>query len=83
MNSPSIVVRADAGASIGNGHVYRCLALVDQFRRDYSADALFICREHEGFDADMITRHGYSVHSFEAKEDFKIFDNALKYLHLH
>ncbi len=42
-----IVIRTDASATIGSGHVMRCLTLADALR-ERGAEVRFICRAHEG-----------------------------------
>ena len=56
----NIVIRADASASIGAGHVMRCLALADALR---CSDVLiqFICRSLDGDLIEHIRSSGYSV----------------------
>src|SRR5882672_6253688 len=42
-----IVLRADASAQMGTGHLMRCLTLAEALR-GRGAQARFICREHSG-----------------------------------
>jgi UDP-2,4-diacetamido-2,4,6-trideoxy-beta-L-altropyranose hydrolase len=48
-----IAIRADASVDIGTGHVMRCLALAEEFRRR-GAKVLFICRESAGDLCDFL-----------------------------
>ena len=58
---PQVVFRADASASIGSGHVMRCLTLADALRGE-GAECHFICREAEGNMLGYIAERGYSAH---------------------
>jgi len=58
-----VAVRADAGVAMGIGHVMRCLTLLEQLGKSVAGiDVLFICRDHRGHLADLISERGYSVH---------------------
>jgi UDP-2,4-diacetamido-2,4,6-trideoxy-beta-L-altropyranose hydrolase len=52
--------RADASASIGTGHIMRCLTLADALKKE-GFEAIFLCRMLEGHMADYIERRGYNV----------------------
>jgi len=54
----NIVIRADASAVIGSGHVMRCLTLAGALHRR-GAEVRFVCREHEGHLAALIRAAGH------------------------
>ena len=54
------VFRTDASHIIGHGHVMRCLTLARALR-DFDAEVLFVCREHEGHLCDLIQERGFTV----------------------
>jgi UDP-2,4-diacetamido-2,4,6-trideoxy-beta-L-altropyranose hydrolase len=58
--NPFTVIRVDAGAGIGGGHVSRCLAIASQLRR-LGHDLLFVCRPHAGHLGERIREAGYEV----------------------
>lgn len=52
-----IAFRADASIQIGTGHVMRCLTLAEELTRQ-GHECRFVCRDHEGHLADLITSKG-------------------------
>ena len=56
-----IAIRVDASASIGSGHVMRCLTLADRLR-EHGAYVFFLCREQPGNMNPYIEEKGYRVH---------------------
>ena len=56
----NVVFRADASITIGTGHVMRCLTLAAALR-EHGAEAMFICREHEGHLCSLIEERGFAV----------------------
>jgi UDP-2,4-diacetamido-2,4,6-trideoxy-beta-L-altropyranose hydrolase len=56
----NVVFRTDASATIGRGHVTRCLTLANAL---HNADAAvsFVCREHAGHACDLLEREGIPV----------------------
>lgn len=54
----NIVIRTDASAAIGSGHVMRCLTLAGALR-GRGAEARFVCRAHEGHLAALIRTEGH------------------------
>jgi len=54
----NIVIRADASATIGSGHVMRCLTLAGALR-GRGAEVRFVCRAHEGHLAALIHTEGH------------------------
>ncbi len=61
----NVVFRVDASASIGTGHVMRCLTLANALAKK-GAEVSFICREHEGHLCDLIEERGFVVHRLPA-----------------
>lgn len=59
-----VVFRADASGQIGSGHVMRCLTLADSLAAS-GAEILFICREHPGNLAELVSARGYAVASLQ------------------
>lgn len=57
--------RADASVQIGTGHVMRCLTLAEELRRQ-GHQCLFICRNHEGHLAGLITEKGFDLHLLQS-----------------
>jgi len=55
-----VLVRADASAKIGNGHVMRCLALAQGLRAQ-GAQVRFACREHPGHLCEVLEKEGFEV----------------------
>lgn len=56
-----VLVRCDASAVIGSGHVMRCLTLAD-FLSSRGARIFFVCRELPGDLTHLIEGKGYPVH---------------------
>lgn len=55
-----VVFRADASLDIGSGHVMRCLTLADALSAR-GAVCTFLCRNHTGHLAGLITARGHAV----------------------
>lgn len=58
---PTAVIRADASATIGHGHVMRCLALATALR-ERGADVSFLTRRMPGDAVPAIERAGFPWH---------------------
>ncbi len=58
----SIAVRADASSAIGTGHIFRCMALTDEFRRR-GGNAFYVCADAPGNLIGMLEEKGYQVKS--------------------
>ena len=57
----NIVIRVDASAQIGTGHVMRCLVLAEEMK-EKGANVEFICREHSGNLIEFISKEkGFPV----------------------
>lgn len=55
-----VLIRTDASARIGSGHVMRCLTLA-QALKGQGAEVDFVCRELPGHMTDWIERQGFAV----------------------
>ncbi|WP_322923981.1 UDP-2,4-diacetamido-2,4,6-trideoxy-beta-L-altropyranose hydrolase [Paenibacillus campi] len=59
----TIVIRVDASAQIGIGHVMRCLTLADMLTQSLSCHIIFICADHIPHElAAMIHARTYTLH---------------------
>lgn len=67
VRSPHIIFRADASASIGTGHVMRCLTLANALAKK-GAEVSFVCREHDGHLCGLIEEQGFIVHRLPAPD---------------
>lgn len=56
----NVVMRADASAQIGMGHVVRCLTLAAALR-ERGVTVLFVCKEHPGHLCKMIEAQKFTV----------------------
>ena len=56
-----VLVRCDASAEIGSGHVIRCLTLADALRLK-GARVTFVCRQQPGDLTPLIEQRGFNVH---------------------
>ena len=65
MVAPHIFIRADASASLGMGHVMRCLTLAEALRLN-GATVTFICRELEGNLCTFVEGKGFQVYRLPA-----------------
>ncbi len=63
-----VVIRADASASIGSGHVMRCLALAE-FLAARGADVVFVSRAPKGNLISETERRGHKVLRLPAGDD--------------
>lgn len=68
MATLKIAIRADAGSSIGIGHVMRCLTLAAELR-SRGAEVVFISRERAGDACGYIEQQGFPVHRLPAASD--------------
>jgi UDP-2,4-diacetamido-2,4,6-trideoxy-beta-L-altropyranose hydrolase len=60
MQAPQVLIRADASAAVGSGHVMRCLALAEAFA-DAGRRVGFACRALDGDLRDEIAARGLPV----------------------
>ena len=56
-----VVIRADASAAIGSGHVMRCLTLAGQLRKNQGAGVVFVMRELPGNLINLAEQEGFRV----------------------
>ena len=81
LNAASIVFRADAGLSIGNGHVMRCLTLADALAQR-GKRCMFVSRSDAGHAFNEIRRRGHALIELSAsvldwREDARLTVHAL------
>ncbi|WP_417547530.1 UDP-2,4-diacetamido-2,4,6-trideoxy-beta-L-altropyranose hydrolase [Marinobacter segnicrescens] len=62
-----MIFRADASVQIGTGHVMRCLTLAEDLRRQ-GHQCVFICRDHVGHLADLVTKKAFDLHLLRSPE---------------
>lgn len=77
--SMRVVFRVDASLQIGNGHVFRCLALADALRR-LGAECSFICREHPGGLISLIRQNDFSVQALPSRLGWEPPENVSQHL---
>ncbi|WP_186400628.1 UDP-2,4-diacetamido-2,4,6-trideoxy-beta-L-altropyranose hydrolase [Stappia sp. P2PMeth1] len=77
LSSLQVAIRADASSVIGTGHVFRCLALADELRRN-GVQALFICRHAPGHMGDIIRGKGHGVQLIPDAADWQSDAKATK-----
>ena len=73
----TVAFRVDSSLKIGAGHVMRCLALADGMK-DMGAEAVFVCREHEGNLSKLIAERGFRVLGLAAPEDHWTLDEPAR-----
>ena len=61
-NNARVAIRVDSSVAIGSGHLMRCLALAERFRRQGNAELHFISRDLEGNLHDRIKKEGFFLH---------------------
>ena len=67
--SPAIVIRCDGGASVGMGHVSRCLALAEALRDDCACDVTFCMRDAGSAGVAAVRARGHTVTTIADRED--------------
>lgn len=72
-----VVIRTDASAAIGGGHVMRCLALAGALH-DAGSTVRFVSRDGEHSLCDQIGQSGFSVHRLPREHAFDSRDDALQ-----
>lgn len=68
-----VAFRADASVQIGTGHVMRCMTLAEELHRQ-GHQCLFICRNHEGHLADLISQKGFELRLLPSPVQSGIFE---------
>lgn len=53
-------IRADSSATIGSGHLMRCLTLAGQFKKQ-GCEVLFVCRDLEGNLSTLVKKQGHGL----------------------
>jgi spore coat polysaccharide biosynthesis predicted glycosyltransferase SpsG/CMP-N-acetylneuraminic acid synthetase len=61
LHAPRVLFRADGGAQLGMGHVFRSLAIADALRERAHADVAFLMRADLPDGIRTVERHGYEV----------------------
>ena len=56
-----VVIRVDSSRLIGSGHLMRCLALAERYRRE-GHEVNFICRDLAGNMAELVKAHRFPLH---------------------
>lgn len=64
----SVVIRCDGGATLGMGHVSRCLALADALRDEYTCAVTFAMRDPDSAGARVVRAGRYHVDPIAAPE---------------
>lgn len=60
MTQPCLWIRTDASIEIGTGHVYRCLSIARELKRN-GIESKFLCRVFEANLIDLIEAEGFQV----------------------
>jgi len=69
VNAPSILIRCDGGASLGMGHVSRCLALAGELRDEHGCHVIFAMRDAGSAGVAAVRSSGYPVEPIADRED--------------
>lgn len=72
-----VVIRADASAGIGSGHVMRCLALADELSRQGAGQVAFLCRDLPGNLNQTILASGHRLTVLPNDETWTVSADAL------
>ena len=64
----NILLRADGSTSLGMGHLYRCLAMVQMLESKY--DITFVCREITGDFEYILTKNNYNLIQIKKENEF-------------
>lgn len=72
LREPRVLFRADGGAQLGMGHVFRSLAIADALREQVHADVAFLMSAELPDGIRTVSRHGYPVRAVDGSrpEDF-------------
>lgn len=63
-----VAIRVDGGRGIGSGHIVRCLALAMALK-NMGAEVQFLCAAHQNFQSELVTRHGFVLHTLPVAGD--------------
>jgi spore coat polysaccharide biosynthesis predicted glycosyltransferase SpsG len=69
VKAPPIIIRCDGGASLGMGHVSRCLALADELRDAHACDVVFAMRDPDSASVAAVRSRAYSVTPVVDRQD--------------
>jgi UDP-2,4-diacetamido-2,4,6-trideoxy-beta-L-altropyranose hydrolase len=72
-----VVIRADASADIGGGHIYRCLTLAGALTGT-NKEVHFICRQLNGHLAKLIEQRGFDVSLLPADNPIDELNDAIQ-----
>jgi len=61
VTAPAILIRCDGGASLGMGHVSRCLALAAEFRNEHGCEVTFAMRDAGSAGVAAVRSSAYAV----------------------
>ena len=64
----NILLRADGSTSLGMGHLYRCLAMIQMLDSKY--DITFVCREITGDFEYILTKNNYKLIQIKKENEF-------------
>jgi CMP-N-acetylneuraminic acid synthetase/UDP-N-acetylglucosamine:LPS N-acetylglucosamine transferase len=72
LREPRVLFRADGGATLGMGHVFRSLAIADALRESTRADVAFLMSADLPDGIRTVSRHGYPVRAVDGSrpDDF-------------
>lgn len=65
LREPRVLFRADGGAALGMGHVFRSLAIADALREQAHADVAFLMSAELPDGIRTVSRHGYPVRAVD------------------
>ncbi len=74
-----VCIRTDASATIGSGHVMRCIALAEKLRSQ-NAEVRFVCREFPGDYTEKLRKNGFVVERLASSTGVRL-ESQLKYAH--
>lgn len=76
-SNQTVFFRADASATIGSGHVMRCLTLADEVK-EQNCSCAFICADLPGHMMGYIQQRGYDVHLLQDTDSVAETTEVLK-----
>jgi len=69
VTAPAIIIRCDGGASLGMGHVSRCLALAGELRDEHGCDVTFAMRDAGSAGVAAVRSSAYAIEPIADRED--------------